>query len=74
MTAKGTLVPAESVVGRTVTCIEPPETLFFWGHGYISFVCGKCGCVLADNVFPTDIKNRSFRCNQCQAINQATDL
>ena len=74
MKTKGTLVSADIMAGRTIISIEPPETRFFWGHGYTSLVCGKCDCILAEDVFPTDIKNKLFKCNNCGSINYVKDL
>ena len=74
MKTKGTLVSSDLSVGRTIMSIDPPATRFFWGHGYTSLICGKCGCMLAEDVFPADIKNKLFKCNQCQSVNYVKDI
>lgn len=70
MKLKMTLVPNAAARNRLVMTIDPPETIFFWGHGINNYICGNCGTDLAKNINAGDFKNQLFKCNGCECINK----
>ena len=55
--------------GKDILTIQPPETRFFLDHGNITYLCGKCKVVLAEDVGKLEKSDKVMKCNKCGSYN-----
>ena len=65
------LVAEYDLEGKEVLMITPPATRFFWDHGFITYLCGKCKIILAENVQYHPRGNKVLKCNKCGSYSAA---